>query len=68
MPAMNPVLSGAIVAFVNAILAVVTNFGVSLTDTQKGSITALVNAALVLGGLVYAYAHKQGKQSPPPTP
>lgn len=46
-------LTAAIAAFVNAALALVTNFGVNLTDNQKGSITLLVNAGLVLGALVY---------------
>ena len=63
---MNPTLAAAIVAFANAVLGLVTNFGVDLTDTQKGSITTLVNAGLVLIGLVWAVAHKRGVNTTTP--
>lgn len=46
-------LAAAIVAFINSVLAVVSNFGVSLDDNQKGSIVIAVNAASVLGALIF---------------
>lgn len=46
-------LSASLVAFVNAALALVTNFGVNLSDNQKGSIVVLVNAGAVLGALLF---------------
>ncbi len=58
-------LSAAVVAFVNAVLAVIVNFGVSLTETQTGSITVLVNAGIVL--IVAALALRK-KASGAPNP
>lgn len=52
MPAMNVALSAALVAVLNTALQLVISFGVNLTETQNASITALVNALLVLAGVV----------------
>lgn len=52
-------------AFVNAVLAVVVNFGVSLTETQIGSITLAVNAGCVLGALVFDKLTKRTLTPPP---
>lgn len=62
IPGMPPALSALIVAFVNAALAVVVNFGVSLTQTQTGSITLVVNAglALIAGVLHWRSGSKSG--------
>ena len=59
-------LTAAAVAFINAVLSLVTNFGVSLTDNQKAAITGLVNAGIVLGTLVWDYKSKRTMSPPPP--
>jgi len=51
-------LPAAVVAFVNSILSVVVQFGISLTDAQIASITGLVNGALVLGAIAMHYRQK----------
>lgn len=58
-------LTTALVALINAVLAVVVNFGVSLTETQTGSITLAVNAAVVFGALVFDKMTGR-KLTPPP--
>ncbi len=65
-------LNGVTVAYViglaNAVLALVVAFGVNLTETQQGTITALVNAFLVLvAHASYAQA-KHTKQVIPAPP
>jgi hypothetical protein len=58
-------LTAAAVAFINAILALVTNFGVDLSDNQKAAITGLVNAAIVFGTLVWDTLSKRTMKPPP---
>ncbi len=43
---MTNALKAQIIVAVNAVLALVVAFGVSLTDAQTGAITLAVNAAL----------------------
>ena len=61
-------LAAAVVAFVNAVLSAVVQFGVSLTDTQIASITGLVNAGLVLGAIALAYRRKTNGAAKPAGP
>jgi hypothetical protein len=56
-------LTAAIIAFVNGVLTVVVQFGVSLTDTQIAAITGLVNAGLVLITAALSY-RKQAQRAP----
>lgn len=58
-------LTAAIVAFVNAVLACIIQFGVTLTVTQTGSITLAVNAACVLGALLFDKLTNRTLKPPP---
>ena len=58
-------LTAAVVAFTNAVLQVVTNFGFNLSDTQQASISGLVNAGLVLGAIVLSYRQKAQRAGQP---
>ncbi len=62
-------LNGVTVAYVmglaNAALALVVSFGVNLTETQQGTITALVNALLIL---VAHASYAQAKHTQPVIP
>ena len=61
---MQVTITAAIMAVLNAALAVVAAWGVNLSDDQRGSITLLANALLVLGALVYDKRLKQRKTGP----
>lgn len=54
----NLSLSAAIVAFVNAVLSAIINFGIPLSSAQQASITSVVNAAIIL---VLACVHLYGQ-------
>lgn len=62
-------LNGVTIAYamgvVNAALAMLFAFGVSMTQDQRGYVSAFVNAALVL---VAHVSHSQAKRNAPPTP
>lgn len=62
---MNIPIFTAISGVVNTTLQLVVSFGVSITDSQNAAITGLVNAVLVLGGVV---AHFRIKANGPTTP
>jgi len=64
MAGMQVTITAAIMAVLNAALAVVAAWGVNLSDDQRGSITLLANALLVLGALVYDKRLKQRKTGP----
>lgn len=74
IPIMPPALTAAVVALVNAILSVVINFGISLTEDQRVSIVTLTNAVLVIAALVWHYlkpaagASGGGTPTAPPAP
>lgn len=59
-------LSAAIIAFVNSVLALVTAFGVSLTDAQHVAVTLAVNAAAVLASILFDLVTKRTLSGPPP--
>ena len=48
----------AIVGFVNAVLGLLLAFGVNVTEAQTAAIGIVVNAALILGGLLWDYRQK----------
>ncbi len=58
-------LTAALVAFINSVLALVANFGVSLSDAQKGSITLAVNAGAVFGALLFDHVTHRTLKPPP---
>ena len=58
-------LTAAVVAFVNAILGLINNFGFNLSDAQRVSIIVAVNAALVLGALVWDTVTKRPRMGAP---
>jgi hypothetical protein len=56
--ATNLSVGAAVVAFVNAILAAVVNFGIPLSTQQQSAITGVVNAFIILA---IAGAHLYGQ-------
>lgn len=57
---MTNAVKAQIIAVVNAILTVLLQFGVSMSDGQKGAILLLVNAVLALWVLLtYQNSHKR---------
>lgn len=65
---MNVPLSAAIVGVDNTVLQLVVSFGVGVTDAQNAAITGLVNALLVLGGIVEHYRIRASQSPVPPRP
>lgn len=65
---MNIPLSVALASVVNTVLQLVVSFGVNITDTQNASITGLVNALLVMLGVIEHYRIKNGSGKTPPPP
>ncbi len=66
----NGITIAYVMGFVNAVLACVCSFGVSLSPTQQGSIVALVNAGLILCvhmGHRVGEAHQEQVSAPPVT-
>lgn len=59
---MTNALRAQIVVVVNAVIALVTAFGVTLTDAQTGAITLAVNAVL---GLWIAATYKSSPRRTP---
>jgi len=51
-------ITTAIMGLVNACLQLVVAFGVNISDAQNAAITTFVNALLIVGALVWDYAHK----------
>lgn len=64
---MNATLPALILGFVNAVLQMVVAFGVTISDQQNAAITAVVNAALVLGVSLY-HLLKAERQPPAVNP
>jgi hypothetical protein len=61
-------LTAAIMAVVNAVLSLVINFGVNLTDAQRASIVGVVNAVLIFGAIGYDQWRGLKKSALPPPP
>lgn len=59
-------IAAYIVAFANAILALLVAFNVGLTQTQTGAIMACVNIGVGLAGAVYHWY--ASRKTPPKTP
>lgn len=62
---LNGVMIAYVMGFVNSALALVIAFGVSLSETQTGTITAVVNSMLVM---VAHAAHVNAKRTKPVIP
>jgi hypothetical protein len=57
---MTNAVKALIIVVINAVLGLLTSFGVNLSDKQQAAIIALVNAILGLWvALTYTYSHKR---------
>jgi hypothetical protein len=57
---MTNAVKAQIIVVINALLALLEEFGLNLTDGQQTAIIVLVNAVLALWvGLTYSYSHKR---------
>lgn len=72
---MNGITIAYVMGFTNAALACLGSFGINLSDTQQGSIAALVNAGLILAvhighrvGEVSMTTHAPSQQAPEAPP
>ena len=64
---MTNAVKASIIAVVNALLGLLTSFGVDFTDAQQGSIVVFVNAVLALWVLLtYKNSHKRVEENSTP--